>query len=108
MPKNNTKTTLRSWTHYFECSCGLEKTYNDEKTMLSARERHYKYCAEYKKNSKEMRYENDRYKFNNSTGKLERIDTEAEQFFLAIRVANQLAHNRTQKIDSKNETLAEK
>jgi hypothetical protein len=109
MPKNNNKTILRSWCYYFECSCGLEKTYNDEKTMTSARERHYKYCAEYKKNSKEMRYENDRYKFNNSTGKLERTDTEAEDFFIAMRLANQNAHIiETQKIDSKKETLAEK
>jgi len=45
-----------------------------------------------------MRYENDRYKFNNSTGKLERVDTDAEDFFVAMRLANQNAH-RLERVD---------
>lgn len=90
MPKNN-HTLIKTWCFYYDCPCGARREFQDEKTMVSSRERHSKYCVVYKKAEEQenIQYINDRYKVGRSTaGKKERTDTDVVNFFEAMNIAN--------------------
>lgn len=72
----NTKTniTFSSFSH-FNCKCGMYKEFNDNKSMMSARNRHMKYC-EVAKNSEWLENNGRRENFNENIGKTEIIETE--------------------------------
>ena len=84
MPKNNkTNITFCSNAH-FRCACGVYKEYNDEKSMLSAKKRHIKYC-EVAKNSNWEKNDGRQVNFDFNTGKTEIIETEDWKFRTELR-----------------------
>jgi len=84
MPKNNKVITKNASCSHFRCACGVYKEYNDYKSMMSARNRHIKYCEEGQKS--EWLQNNGRMeRLNENTGRKEIIETDEWKIRMAIR-----------------------
>lgn len=84
MPKNNKTNICLSTNAHFSCACGVYKEFNDEKSMMSAKKRHIKYC-EVGKNSDWERNDGRNVNFDFNTGKTEIVETDEWKIRCALR-----------------------
>ena len=84
MPKSSQKVKTYH-NYYFQCDCGMEKQFADNKSMMSGRNRHIKYCVFLKGKELYLSPEDERKFFNNNTGKVEDADTDKVRFYNEVR-----------------------
>lgn len=87
MPKNNKVIVKDASCSHFLCECGVYKEYNDYKSMMSARNRHIKYC-EVAKKSEWLENSGRKERFNLNTGKKDIIETDEWKIRMEWEYAN--------------------